>query len=165
LLTLILLASLGQVYAQDFYFTQAQENWVIDQMPKPVRYSQYLPAELTAQVDIWDEDCARCRRNANTCVIAMGPDAIRWLMWTCRSKSVRISMHSEACITALIRCKYCKGEIYCPGFVPIKEQPLICDVCETSKYWHAISSSECSHCINGFFEIQPYQYSTLELRR
>jgi hypothetical protein len=155
MLTLVLLASLGQVYADDFYCMQAQENFVIDNLPKPVGYMTYIPAELAEQVDRWADECWRCRRTANQNVLALGPSYIRWLFWTMRSTDLRTALHSEAMIMALARCSHCGGGGYCQRFVPMKDYPETCETCWFYREYRHDGETRCVHCDGGgMFEIE-----------
>lgn len=145
MIAMILAATIAQVNADDFYLMRATEFWVMDNAPKPVGYSQYIPAALLEHVNIWREDCWRCRKRANEAVIKMGPDAIRWLFWPLRAKDLRVSMHAEAVITGLIKCPYCDGG-ECPGFKPAKDDQYRCFVCDYHKYAHIWSAPDCVHC-------------------
>lgn len=154
-MSLILAAAVaGQVYEADFYLIKATEDFVIDSLPKPVRYSQYLPKELAEQVDVWREDCWRCRRTANRSVLAMGPGVIRWLFWTIRAKDLRTSFHSEAMIVALSRCRYCRGTGECPGWRPMNEFPKTCVHCGFYEVAHQYELPRCCHCYGGRFEVE-----------
>jgi hypothetical protein len=146
MLTLVLLASLTQTYEPDFYFMMAQENFVIDQLPKPVGYMTYIPAELAENVKLWEDDCWRCRKQANAKIISMGPDVIRWLFWPLRARDVRTSLHAEAMIESLIRCGACGGSGRCDGYIQAAPDEYTCLVCGSLRYSHAFRSDECVHC-------------------
>lgn len=154
MLTLVLLASLTQVYQDDFYFMAAQENWVIDNLPKPVGYMDHIPPELAEQVALWREDCWRCRKGANERVLAMGPSVVRWLFWPLRAKDLRVSMHAESMINALIRCRFCEDGT-CGGFTQPDPDKYTCEVCGSYWFRHAFVANNCIHCGGaGVFSIQ-----------
>src|SRR6185312_13584769 len=114
MLTLILAATLSQITLDDYCFVQAQENFIIDNLPKDKKaYSLFVPAEILERVKLWEDECWRCRRTANIEIIKMGEPAIRWMMWTARSTNLQIRLHSEACLRGLVKCSFCNGRGEC----------------------------------------------------
>lgn len=162
MLGLILATALAtQVYEQDFYFIKAQEDWIIDDAKPPIRYSQFIPKELCEQVDLWNDDCWRCKRRANEAVVRMGPDMIRWLFYPLRAKSPSVALHAEAVINRLIACPECGGDGECDGYVQSEGSPEMCVVCHAGKSWHEYGDKICFHCNGrGKFAIdhRPYNY-------
>lgn len=156
MLTLILAASISQVYREDFHFMKAQEDWVINNSPKPVRYTKFMPRELAEQVNLWADDCYRCRKRANEAVVAMGPKVIRHLFWALRAKDPAIAMHAEAVLLCLTKCPHCHGEGVCGTFVPMEPKTWACNVCWASEVYHEGGWEQaCVHCKgDGYLEYQ-----------
>lgn len=154
MLPMILAAAMStQVYADDFFFMKANEDFVMDSLPPRSVFDRYIPAELAEHVQIWSEDCWRCRRNANADVVKMGPKVIRWLFWPLRAKDLRVSMHANAVLATLAKCRHCGGDGECPGFKAAKLQPYTCEICLTSQFSHVYQRLDCVHCGGtGLFE-------------
>lgn len=168
---LILLAALAQCPPQDdFYFMMAQENWVMDQAiaaDDHAGFERFMPPEVAKQVLLFREDCHRCRRRARDDVIAMGPDALRWMFWSLRSIDWGISTTSEQVINLMIRCPRCDGEGYCREFRPSpdrRDTSGACHVCGMQPDYHKYMNYDpvCSKCVGrGVF---PATFDEDELR-
>lgn len=135
MLTLILLATLTQVYEVDYHFMLNQENWVIDQLPEHSGYTKYIPAKLAEQVNLWHDPCWRCRKQSNEAIVS-DPSNLRWMFWTIRSLNPQVELHSEAIINHLIICTKCSGTGYCNGFIPDPKFENSCLRCFSGKLFH-----------------------------
>ena len=153
--TLILLAVLAQVPTQDdFNFIMAQENFVMDAAiakDKHAGFERFMPRAIAKQVLIFREDCWRCRDRARDDVVAMGPDAMRWMFWSLRSKDWNISTTSTQAINRMIRCPRCEGKGFCEGFrrSTVKgDHSGGCGVCGMQETYHdhAYYPPSCSDC-------------------
>lgn len=153
MLSLLLAAVVSQITPEDYAKIQAEENWVIDSLQRPVRYHKYMPSAIAEQADLWDDPCYRCRKRANEAVVAMGDPALRWMFWTLRSTSPSIQLHSEACIRGLLKCNVCNGSGRCEKYIA-KHYKMekwtweYCLVCGRSRQNHDDVSypRECIHC-------------------
>jgi hypothetical protein len=154
MLALILAAAVSsQVFENDFYFMKATEDWIIDNAKPPIRYSTFIPKELCEQVDLWNDDCFRCRRRANEAVVRMGPSMVRWLFYPLRAKSLSVKLHTEAVINKLIACRFCDGLGVCVKFSPMKDFPHTCERCWFYDLTHQYENPRCVHCGGGPFEV------------
>lgn len=148
MLTFVAAALIGQVYAVDYNFMEAQENWVIDNRPQGMGYQWMIPKAVRAQVEMWFDPCARCQMRAVDEITAMGPDAIRPMMWTVRARDKGVAYYSELVLNRLRRCTVCKGSGNCPGFEGEQVSSASCKNCISLEYFHHSENfrSDCLHC-------------------
>lgn len=159
MLTLILAAAVSQVYRDDFYFARAQENWVIDNLDRPVGWVKYLPPEIDEQVKLWESDCWRCRKRANEAVVAMGEDAIRPLFWLLRAKNQQVALHAEAVLLCIAKCRWCSGKGTCQRFVPATPESSLCKNCRHTSLFHDETDwNTCVHCHGDGYLEEPYRW-------
>lgn len=155
--TLLLAACIGQFSADDFRFMQAQEDWVIDNLPPPKPLHWYLPRPVYAQVEILYDDCARCRTHAVSDIVKMGPDVIRWMLWVRRAKNRRVADDAEDVITLMARCPVCGGTGTCPGYAGGPSDGDRCTNCKAMRYVHQyeLAPRACTACAgHGFFQAE-----------
>lgn len=149
MLSILIAAALATITPDDYFFMKCQEDFVIDNLPSPKRYGDYLPKEIVEQARLWDDPCWRCRKHANEEVIKIGEPAVRWLFWTSRSTNVQIQMHSNSCLRGLIKCRRCNGVGSCFKFKPTPGMTTVCADCWYSEFNHdEDEGTPCRHC-NG----------------
>lgn len=152
---MILLAALAQVpTADDFYFAKAQEDFVMDvdiAANDHAGFERRMPPEIAKQVLLFRDDCWRCRERARDDVVAMGPDAMRWLFWSLRSIDWNISTMSSQALHRMILCHRCDGKGFCREFVKSpdpSDHSDSCYVCGAHEDFHEFDyyPPTCSQC-------------------
>lgn len=153
--TMILIAALAQVpTADDFYFAKAQEDFAMDiavANDDHAGFERYMPPAIAKQVILFRDDCWRCRERARDDVVAMGPDALRWMFWSLRSIDWNISTVSSQAIHRMILCRRCGGDGWCHEFKKSPDegdQSNSCFVCGMQETYHETSyyPPVCSQC-------------------
>lgn len=158
MLSLILAVSLSQVYRSDFYFSQAQEAWVVDHLEQPQDWLDVVPEQIGDQIRLWNSESSQVRRSASDRLAAIGADAVRWLFWATKAKDQRIAMRAESVLLRITTCRWCDGTGECQTFMAKDPETVFCDRCRHEKMYHASNGRPCVHCRGDGYLEEPYRW-------
>jgi len=148
--------SSGSYTIDDFWFDRAQEDFVIDSTiaaqreshpEKPVLYGSFMPPEVAKAVDLWDEECPRCKDRGVEDVAKMGPEVLRWMFWARRSVHSQVQANASKAIHRVLECRTCGGKGYCFGDFREVDGSDWCGICGGGLYSHQyIIDGVCKDC-------------------
>lgn len=110
------LSLLLQAAPLDYGFIRATEDFAIDTIPRPIRFTQHVPPKIASLMLDLDDDCYKCRERARKALSELGDEAVPWMFWGLRAKQASIRYGCWLVLRGNATCRFCFGTRQCQVF-------------------------------------------------